>query len=58
MKPPIRVIDGEEYYVLPVHPNLLKLYPSLEIRQNARTLGIELVEMTDEEMRAYDRRGD
>jgi hypothetical protein len=47
---PIRVIDGEEFYVFPVHPNLLKLYPALEIRQNARTLGIELVEMTDEEM--------
>jgi hypothetical protein len=50
MIPPIRVIDGEEYYVVPVHPDWLRLIRAAGVKLYAERMGIKLVEMTDEEM--------
>jgi hypothetical protein len=50
---PIRVIDGEEYYVVPIHPSWRKLIDAAGgLEEYSKKMGIEpeLTTMTDEEM--------
>jgi phosphoribosylaminoimidazole-succinocarboxamide synthase len=51
MIPPIRVIDGKGYYVMPVHPGWFKLIEEAGGAAHfSKLVGVTLVEMTDEEM--------
>jgi hypothetical protein len=42
-------IDGKEYCVVPVHPNLIQMYGIARIKRSAKRMGVQLVEMTEEE---------